>query len=334
MGTERYAACLVAARAGSRAALDALVQDLTPVVWHVARGEGLSRPQAEDVVQRVWLAALGHLHTIDDPQALLGWLITTTRREAKRVPATLDQVAAEPPDHVADLFWKAFSQLPTRCQELLRLMQLGRRSEYTIIADVLRMPRGMIGPTRGRCLRTLREVLDSLTFPVSIYLSDESGHERVESAVEEFLRSDGSSIVFREDPVLGSWFRRMRASAGSRVGQEVKTSAVHALESRLVLAQDASVTATMMQNLGPVLASLQATKDAVIRIGALLIVKVDWTVAVHQLTASQQLVLDHQPTLLTSPRDILDALNQSTNGHACSPSTDLEPRQTPPPEAR
>jgi hypothetical protein len=64
----------------------------------------------------------------------------------------------------------------------------------------------------------------------------------------------------------------------------------------------------MMQNVGPVLASLQPTKDAVVRIGAVLIVKVDWEVRVVQLTAAQQAVLDHKPQLATSPRDVIGAL--------------------------
>ena len=42
-GRERHAACLVAARAGDRKALDVLVAELTPLVWHVARGNGLDR---------------------------------------------------------------------------------------------------------------------------------------------------------------------------------------------------------------------------------------------------------------------------------------------------
>ena len=41
----------------------------------------------------------------------------------------------------------------------------------------------------------------------------------------------------------------------------------------------------MLQNLGPVIEALQPTKDAVLRVGALLIVKVDWTIVVHRLTA-------------------------------------------------
>src|ERR671930_292944 len=83
-GRERHAACLVAARAGDRKALDVLVAELTPLVWHGARGNGLDRTTAEDVVQTVWLALLRHLARLSEPKALVSWLITTTRREAGR----------------------------------------------------------------------------------------------------------------------------------------------------------------------------------------------------------------------------------------------------------
>jgi len=83
-GRDRHAACLIAARTGDRAAMDVLVAELTPLVWHVARGNGLDRSTAEDVVQTVWLALLRHMERLTEPRALVGWLITTTRREANR----------------------------------------------------------------------------------------------------------------------------------------------------------------------------------------------------------------------------------------------------------
>ncbi|MFF4508389.1 hypothetical protein [Streptomyces sp. NPDC001401] len=91
------------------------------------------------------------------------------------------------------------------------------------------------------------------------------------------------------------------------------------------LAQDAAVSATLMQNISPVLASLQPTKNAVIRIGAVLIVKVNWTVSVFQLTAAQQATLDHQPQLATSPQDVLSTLGLAP-AQASAPETAREPR--------
>lgn len=153
--------------------------------------------------------------------------------------------------------------------------------------------------------------------PISIYLSDERIHQVVESVVDEWLAHAGLVVEERDEPIIGSWFRRIRAGVRQAVhspaAAEAALTAVHAADSRLILAQDAMVTATLLQNLGPVIASLQTTKDAVIRAGALLIVKIDWTVQVYQLTAAQQAVLDHQPRLASSPEEILAALELPTS---------------------
>jgi hypothetical protein len=76
----------------------------------------------------------------------------------------------------------------------------------------------------------------------------------------------------------------------------------HAADSQLVLAQDAEVTARLLQNLAPVIGSLQPTKDAVLRVGALLIVKVDWAVSVFQLTAATWPPASWPSITATSPK--------------------------------
>lgn len=149
--------------------------------------------------------------------------------------------------------------------------------------------------------------------PVTIYLADEDAHAEVQAAVEHLLADAGFGILDSDPPVIGSWFRRMRATlsdaARSQIVREGALTAAHIADARLVLAQDATITATMMQNVGPVITSLQPTKDAVVRIGAVLIVKVDWEVRVMQLTAAQQAILDHKPELSMSPRDVIGAIS-------------------------
>lgn len=157
------------------------------------------------------------------------------------------------------------------------------------------------------------------TLPVTIYLSDERIHEQVEAAVEALLASAGLQIVRREDPVAGSWFRRM-------VAREVAGTALHAADGRVSLDQDAQRTAILMQGLPHLLGALQPTRDAVIRVGTFLIVKVDWTVSVIQLTARQQLKLDHAPHLVYSPAEIaklLDTIQPEEPGD--SPGHELGP---------
>jgi hypothetical protein len=127
-------------------------------------------------------------------------------------------------------------------------------------------------------------VIDKITLPVTIYLSEEQAHDQVEAAVDDLLATADLQVWHRGEPVIGSWFRRLRAdidsAARSSVVREGALVATHAADTRLVLAQDAMVTATLLQNLGPIIASLQPTKDAVLRVGALLIVKVEWGVSV------------------------------------------------------
>jgi hypothetical protein len=167
--------------------------------------------------------------------------------------------------------------------------------------------------------RRAAEEASASMMPVTIYLSDEAIHEQVETAIEALLAAAGLQVESRDDPVAGSWFRRMLATikeaAHSPAAREATLVAAHVADTRLVLAQDAAVTAALLQNLGPVLAALQPTKDAVIRAGALLIVKVDWTVNVFQLTAAQQAMLDHQPQLARSPHEIIAALNLTPEDH-------------------
>jgi len=150
------------------------------------------------------------------------------------------------------------------------------------------------------------------TLPVTIYLSDGGAHEQVEAAVAELLAGAGLEIVERDEPVIGSWFRRMAAAVKgvvlSPAAREGALSGLHAADQHLVLAQDAAITRALMQGVAPVLESLQPTKDAVVRAGALLVVKSDWVVNVVQLTAAQQAKLDHQPGLARSPHEIFAAL--------------------------
>lgn len=148
--------------------------------------------------------------------------------------------------------------------------------------------------------------------PVSIYLADEEIHEEVESAVGQWLATADVSIYERDEPVIGSWFRAMRGSFWKAwhtpAAREAVLTAAHIADNRLFRAQDAYVTSTLLQNVGPVLQALQPTKDAVVRAGALLIVKIEWVVQVHQLTAAQQAILDHRPQLAASPAEIITAL--------------------------
>ena len=73
------------ARKGDQQAWDALVERYAPLIWSICRHYRLSRADAQDVGQGVWLQFVNHLGAIRDPAALPGWLTTTTKRECSRV---------------------------------------------------------------------------------------------------------------------------------------------------------------------------------------------------------------------------------------------------------
>jgi len=174
----RMADLLSAARAGSEDALGQIVNELSPLLWQVARSAGLSQGDAEDVLQTVWMRLITHLDGIHDAGALTGWLVTTTKREAWRVRAAGRKQLPADQDVFADLpdkgpgseeqvivedqrreLWATIGMLSRRCQELLRIMAFAPRSDYATVAAALGMRVGSIGPTRGRCLAKLRALL-------------------------------------------------------------------------------------------------------------------------------------------------------------------------------
>jgi DNA-directed RNA polymerase specialized sigma24 family protein len=51
------------------------------------------------------------------------------------------------------------AQLSARCRQLLRVVAMVDRPDYDTVAQAMQMPRGSVGPTRGRCLAKLRDML-------------------------------------------------------------------------------------------------------------------------------------------------------------------------------
>ncbi len=174
--TERLAGSLERARRGDAGGLDEIVRELTPLLWHVARTQGVAHADVADVVQHSWLELVSRLDGIRSPSALTAWLVTTTKREAWRLnrrrqtpidPEDIVDVADDLPDPSSGLItderdrvlWGAFRQLSTRCRELLRVVAMVDRPDYASVSEALGMPHGSIGPTRGRCLAKLRSLL-------------------------------------------------------------------------------------------------------------------------------------------------------------------------------
>ncbi len=166
---ELVAACL----AGEAAAWSALLSRYFDLVYGLARRSGLDDALSRDVVQEVSLALWKALPRLRQRERLLPWVLTSTRREAwrqvrrrraasKRERAHARPEAAPEAEDGGDLeaqqaVREALAELDERCRRLLRALYFEPEGEqgYDAVAASLGIPRGSIGPTRGRCLEKL-----------------------------------------------------------------------------------------------------------------------------------------------------------------------------------
>ena len=174
------AVALAAAARGDQSAWESIVHAYSGLVWSVARGYRLDQAAAADVFQGTWLRLVEHLGDIRDGERLGGWLATTARREAigllrrarRDLPVDDFGELAGSPDRVAAsadeellksedqrVLWAAFDRLSGSCQRLLRLLFADPPLAYADISAALEMPVGSIGPTRSRCLASLKSLL-------------------------------------------------------------------------------------------------------------------------------------------------------------------------------
>jgi RNA polymerase sigma factor (sigma-70 family) len=169
------------AAGGDRRAWDALVDEYGGLIWAITRSYRLSAPEAADVSQTTWLRLCENIERLRDPGAVGAWLATTARREClnqqgrgRAVDLVEDMsrleaevVCDDPVD--AGLLQRereaavraALVRLPARPQQLLRMLMTDDPPSYEDVAAALDLPIGSIGPTRGRALRRLRQILES-----------------------------------------------------------------------------------------------------------------------------------------------------------------------------
>jgi RNA polymerase sigma factor (sigma-70 family) len=156
-----------------------LVTRYERLVFTVPLRYGLTRAEAEDVFQSVWLALLHHLPTLEQPDRVSSWLVTTARRACwdRRRGADYEKEAGVTVDMLKNTLWeeeqtseemimlydqqtavrRALSRLEERCRQLLGfLYYASEKLDYAVIAERLNIPVGSIGPTRARCLEKLQ----------------------------------------------------------------------------------------------------------------------------------------------------------------------------------
>jgi len=156
-------------------AWSAILGRYADLVHSLLRRAGLSDAAAQDAFQEVAVLLWKSLPKLREVDRLASWVGTTTRRVAWRLrkqekTRVGHEAAARRPEDVRDAeprvfdeeqaLREALAELGTRCRELLSLLYFQSTDlTYDEIASRLGVPRGSLGPTRQRCMDTLREGL-------------------------------------------------------------------------------------------------------------------------------------------------------------------------------
>lgn len=161
---------------GDEQAWAELVERYASLILSVPRRYGLPAATCDDVFADVCLALVRALGKLRDARALPQWLIRTATRatwEASRkrarftAPPELPPLtgAAPPAEFVAGLEEEqlvrgALGRISERCRKLLELLYFAAPTpSYDEVAERMEMPRGSLGPTRRRCLDSMRRNL-------------------------------------------------------------------------------------------------------------------------------------------------------------------------------
>jgi len=159
-------------RAGDAEAWNELVERFSRYVYAVTiRGFRLRDQDAEDVFQEVFTRVYTHLDTLRDDTALRPWIAQLTRRlcidslarTGREQPG--DAEVEDSRDRTAEIdeamaVRDAVAALPEACQEILDRF-FARDQSYRTISTELDLPPGTIASRIARCLRKLREDLET-----------------------------------------------------------------------------------------------------------------------------------------------------------------------------
>lgn len=157
------------------------------LVFSIPLNYGLSREDAADISQLTFTIFMQSMDSLREDSRLGAWLATVARRHSwrlmeknRREKARASEDLAESDladDGAAMLFggdaperWETIewldqglSKIGGRCRKLITVLYFDEdEPSYIDVAKKLDMPMGSIGPTRARCLKRLREVLEEL----------------------------------------------------------------------------------------------------------------------------------------------------------------------------
>jgi RNA polymerase sigma factor (sigma-70 family) len=168
-------------RAGDAGAWQSLLNRYERLVFSIPRRYGLSREDADDITQLTFTILIQSIGKLPDDSNLGAWLATVARRHTWRLfnrsrregaseytdsseatpllpnSATEDMAQWE----LTEWLHHGLSLVGEPCRDLLHALYLEpAQPSYAVVAARMGMAVGSVGPTRIRCLKRVKEVLD------------------------------------------------------------------------------------------------------------------------------------------------------------------------------
>ena len=173
-----WAAC----RAGDATAWDEIVARYQRLICTVPRRAGLSEDLVNEVFQEVILTLLEKLDTIEQPERLRAWLVTTAKykswkllaqnRNFLQAPESEDAPPPDAPDSTPlpdvvlvaleeqHLLRVAVRMLDERCRTIIQMLFYGEEPRsYPEVAQAIGVNPTSISPLRARCLKKLARLI-------------------------------------------------------------------------------------------------------------------------------------------------------------------------------
>ena len=171
-------------RQGNLSAWHQLLNRYERLVYSIPLRYGLSRDDAADIAQITFTILIQSLDGLAEDSRLGPWLATVARRHTWRLlernrreaasellegtdiaesAVLLGKSDAESIEHWELTEWldSGLSKISENCRKLLVALYFQpERSSYAEVAESLDMPIGSIGPSRARCIKRLKQMLN------------------------------------------------------------------------------------------------------------------------------------------------------------------------------
>jgi len=178
------AALVSRCRRGEQSGWDALVDRYQRLIYAIPRRAGLNEEQAADVFQEVFLTLVEKIGTLEQPEKVRSWIVTTakfktwavirgskglyspeTEEEMEAEMASITDTAPLADDMLIELeeqhqIRSAVELLEERCRQIVSMIYLCEpAASYAEVAKAIGVGETSISPLRSRCLKKLEKIL-------------------------------------------------------------------------------------------------------------------------------------------------------------------------------